>query len=139
MATGAEGTQCGPVRVLVVDDDPGVVGMVLYALRGRGFEASGVGDGLQALARLQREEFDAIVTDFQMPRLDGLALLREVRRMAHPPAVVVHSSRVDAATDALFRRAGAFRVLVKGGPLGDLLRSVQEACAAFRRTSACCA
>lgn len=118
----------GKGRVLVVDDDPELRQMVLYALQNRGYQADGAEDGLQALARLQRGTFDVVVTDFQMPRLDGLALLREVRRLEPPLPVVILTGFVDTSMEAVLRRAGAFRVLMKGGRLGDLVRTVEEAC-----------
>ncbi len=89
---------------------------VLCSLRHRGYDAEGVEDGTQTLARLERGRFDAVVTDVQMPGMDGLGLLRENRRLGHRVPVAVHSSSVDAAAEALFRRAVAFRMLRRGVP-----------------------
>lgn len=129
----------GRARVLVVDDDAGMRDFLRQLLRHRGYDAEGAENGVQALARLQDEPFDVVVTDYQMPSLDGLGLLREIQQMEHPPPVVVHSSGVDAATEALFRRAGVFRILAKGGPLEDLLQTVHAACAAARHPPVRCA
>jgi CheY-like chemotaxis protein len=126
-------------RVLVVDDDPGVREVIISALRSYGWGAAGAGDGLGALCRLQHEEFGAAVTDLQMPRLDGLALLREVRRMERPIPVVVQTSLLDEPLASRLRWAGAFQVLRKGGPLRNLVRSVEEACLRSRRDLARCA
>ncbi len=128
-----------PARILVVDDDPGVREVTIMALRNHGWQAEGAGDGLEALRRLQHQEFHVIVSDLQMPRLHGFALLREIRRMAHPLPVVVQTSVLDRHLKAQIHRAGAFRVLLKGGPLGDLVRSVEEACMASRDDPARCA
>ena len=113
--------------ILVVDDDPHVLGAVLLALRGRGYQAEGAEDGLQALHHLQHGEFDVVVTDLQMPRLDGLALLREMRRRGYSQPVVIQTTLLDSSLEVVLRRAGAFGVLMKGGPFGDLFRAVDEA------------
>lgn len=132
-----EDANAGKGRILVVDDDTGVREMILRVLRRRGYQAQGAVDGLQALARLQHGDFDAVVTDLQMPRLNGLALVREVHRMEALLPVVVHTAVVDPSLKALLYKAGAFRVLMKGGPVEDLLRSVEEACQASHDTRAC--
>lgn len=139
MAGVPERAQAQATRVLVVDDDPGVREVIIGALRSHGWRAAGAADGLDALRRLQHEEFGAVVTDLQMPRLDGLALLREVRRLEHPIPVVVPTSLLDKQVESRLRWAGAFQVLSKGGPLRDLVRSVEEACLPSRRDPARCA
>lgn len=123
-------------RILVVDDDPSIREVLLEALRSRGYQAEGAEDGLQALARLQHGPYDAIVTDFHMPRLDGLALLREVRRMRVPLRVIVQTGAWDPFLVSCLRQGGAFQVLPKGVPVGDLIRSVEQACRASREAPA---
>jgi CheY-like chemotaxis protein len=126
-------------RVLVVDDDPGVREVTIVALQKHGWQAEGAGDGLEALRCLQHREFDVVLTDLQMPRMDGLALLREVRRMEHLLPVVVQTSLLDKPLETRLRWAGAFQVLIKGGPLRDLVWSVERACLASRHDPARCA
>lgn len=115
-------------RILVVDDDPSLRETFLYALERRGFMTEGAEDGIQALIRLERGRFDVVVTDLQMPRLDGLGLLREIRWMESPPPVVVQSAVLTAPLELLLRQAGAFRVLTKGEGLNDMVETVAEAC-----------
>jgi len=139
MAAAPDAANARVTRVLIVDDDPGVREVTLLALHNRGWDAEGAADGLEALRRLQHGAFDVIVTDLQMPRMDGFALLREVRRMEHPLPVVVQTSLLDKTLEGQLRWAGAFRVLTKGGPLRDLVRSVEEACAASKTDPVRCA
>jgi CheY-like chemotaxis protein len=131
MAETAGERKAGAIRVLVVDDDSGALEMFLYALKKRGWYARGAADGLQALRRLQKEEFTVVVTDLQMPRMDGLALLREVRRTRRALPVVIQTTLLDRSLEQMLQQAGAFRVLMKGGPLGFLVQSVEEASMAF--------
>lgn len=126
-------------RILIVDDDPGVRQVVHYLLQTHGYDSEMAEDGLQALCLLQHEDFNAVVTDVQMPHLDGLGLLREICRMEHPPPVIVQSGALDDSLQTQLRKAGAFRLMVKGAPLGDLLRAVLEACSLCRNVPANCA
>lgn len=66
-------------RILVADDDEVLRNMLVETLQTLGYEAVGVGDGEEALLRIQKEEFDLAITDIRMPRLDGLAFLRKAR------------------------------------------------------------
>jgi CheY-like chemotaxis protein len=118
----------GPqVRILVVDDDPHAREATLAALRDRGHRVAGAEDGLQALQQLQRAQFQVVVTNIQMPRMDGLALLREIRRQAYPLRVVVRTALLDAALQEVLRRAGAASVIMKGEPMAALARAIEEA------------
>jgi CheY-like chemotaxis protein len=94
-------------RVLVVDDSPTQASEVRFLLEDAGFEVETASDGVEALAALDKQLPDLIVTDLQMPRMDGLALVKAVR-IDHPtvPIVLVtaHGSEEIAAA-AL--RAGA--------------------------------
>lgn len=139
MAVTAEQANAGRGRILVVDDDPRVRDTILRGLRNYGYQAEEAEDGLQALHHLQHGEFDLVVTDLQMPRLDGLALLREMRRRGYAQAVVIQTTLLDPSLEIILRRAGACGVLMKGGPVGELVRSVEEACQASKRPRAPCA
>jgi CheY-like chemotaxis protein len=113
-------------RILVVDDDPSIRLLVATCLAEEGFETQQAVDGADALAKLATGAYDAVVSDLQMPRLDGLSLLREIRRRGVAVPVIIHTARVDASIEAVLRRAGACRVLSKGR-LEELLLSVDEA------------
>ena len=130
MAAVMEQAKAETGRILVVDDDFGMRDGVLHGLEGCGYHVEGAEDGLQALEHLQHGDFDVVVTDLQMPRLDGLALLREIRRRRYRQAVVIQTTLLDTSLEFVLRRAGASGVLMKGGPLKELVRSVEEACRA---------
>jgi response regulator RpfG family c-di-GMP phosphodiesterase len=75
-------------RVLLVDDEPNVLTALRRALRGRGFDVSCAGSGAEALALLQREPVDAIVSDMRMPGMSGAEFLKASIALA-PDAVRV--------------------------------------------------
>lgn len=70
-------------RILVVDDDPVLLGLLVDTLTSIGYESVPATDGIQAVDILQKQEhrpFDLMITDVKMPKMDGVGLLRRVRR-----------------------------------------------------------
>ncbi len=102
-------------RLLVVDDALTVRELQRTILERAGFDVKVAGDGIEALAHLDNEEFDLVLTDVEMPRMDGFALTEHIR--AHPSlsnlAVLILTS---LASDTDRRRgmdAGADGYIVK--------------------------
>ena len=68
-------------RILLVEDDTETRMMLRMALQSADFFVRDVADGLDAIAAMQREKFDAVVLDIAMPRLDGIATLDALKVM----------------------------------------------------------
>jgi two-component system cell cycle response regulator len=66
-------------RILVVDDNPSNLELILYLLRSFGHDAQGAIDGLAALEALRSGAFDIVLSDILMPHMDGFELLRQLR------------------------------------------------------------
>jgi diguanylate cyclase (GGDEF)-like protein len=88
------------LRVLIAEDEPTQRMMLKRTLERAGYEVEAVSDGAQALARLREQEFAMLVTDWDMPGLDGGSLCREVRcaSIAHYVYIVILTSH-DLADD----------------------------------------
>jgi diguanylate cyclase (GGDEF)-like protein len=117
-------------RVLVVDDARTVRRLLSGFLRRAGYQVLAAGDGEEALARLSQRPIDVVITDLNMPRLNGLDLLAAVRRMDQPPEVIIltgtHAEDIQAAVRAL--RLGAHDYLTKPpGTLDEVALAVQRA------------
>jgi two-component system, NtrC family, response regulator HydG len=99
-------------RVLVVDDNPEMARMLCDGL-GEEYEAVAVSSGRQAIDRVSREPFDAVVTDLRMPDADGLEVLAASRAAApeRPVIVMTAFSAVDSAVESI--RRGAHHYLTK--------------------------
>ena len=100
-------------RVLVVDDEQSLRKVLAATLQREGYEVQVAADGEEALAALDRDGADVVVTDLVMPKMDGLSLLRKVV-VSHPdvPVIVVTAhGRVDSAVEAM--KAGAFDFVTK--------------------------
>ena len=100
-------------RVLVVDDIAAVGVSVARVLSAVGFSVECVTTGEEALAMLKDESFDAIVSDIQMPGLDGIAVLRAVRErdLDVPVLLMTGQPAIDTARRAI--EYGAIRYLLK--------------------------
>ena len=115
-----------PSRVLVVDDETAIVGVESEILRVAGFTVTGVRHPREALAQAA-EDFDAVVTDFRMPELDGLSLFQQLRRR-NPRLVgvlVTGFGSVKLVQTAM--RAGFAAILLKPFPLDRLTTALQRA------------
>ncbi|MEO5332684.1 MAG: response regulator [Magnetococcus sp. YQC-5] len=67
-------------KILVVDDSPVIRGMILMALRSHGFMAEAVEHGLAALAKLNEKKFHLLITDYEMPHMNGVELCLKIRQ-----------------------------------------------------------
>ena len=130
----ARETQAGAIRILVVDDDLYARQAMMEGLQSRGYEVRGADDGLQALQHLRQERFDLVITDIQMPRMDGVALLREICRNDYAP-VIVQTTLVDGYLQEVLHRAGASGVLVKGESVVELVHLVHALCRTCEESS----
>jgi CheY-like chemotaxis protein len=128
-----------PPLVLIADNDVGVNALLADILADRGLTCESVHDGEAAWARLQAGGVDVLVTDLDMPRLDGRELIRRLSQLSVCPATVVISGFMDRDFEAtLDRHPGVRHVLRK--PF-DVLRFADLVAAAVPRaegpTSSC--
>jgi len=113
-------------RILVVDDKPNMRSLFAKILRGLG-EVVTVDGGLPAIALLETEPFDVVISDIRMPDLDGSELLRRVRKMPAPPEFILMTgyATVETAVEAL--RLGAYDYLTKPFDPDDARAVVERA------------
>lgn len=117
-------------RVLVVDDDPGIVDVVSYALRTDGFEVDSVQSGEEALRAADEADYDLIVLDLMLPGLSGTEVCRRLRENEHTVPIVMLTAK-DAELDrVLGLELGADDYVVKPFSLRELVSRVR---AIFRR------
>jgi len=87
----------GKTRILVADDDPQMRRLIRSILERDGFEVTEAADGLDALEALEAHPVDLVVLDIDMPRLDGLGVLEELRARVKTSSVpvIVLTARTD--------------------------------------------
>ncbi len=113
-------------QVLVVDDEEIARTNLEYILRKEGHQVSTAANGLEALEKVKAQEFDVILTDLKMEKMDGIQLLESVKQMApHTEIIMVTGyATVSSAVDAL--KKGAAHYLSKPIKLEELRATVRE-------------
>jgi HD-like signal output (HDOD) protein len=117
-------------RILFVDDEPQILEGLRDALRGRRREwrVTVAGSGDAALAELARERHDVVISDLQMPGMDGGTLLAQVRDLQPDTVRILLSAH--AAVEAVARAApAAHRLLAKPCDVAELTRVIERSCA----------
>jgi DNA-binding NtrC family response regulator len=116
----------GP-RVLIVDDEAELVSALVERLNLRGFRATGVTAGSEALERLATEPCDVVLLDVKMPGLGGLAVIQRIKA-EHPGLHVILLTGHGSAQDATVGMdLGAFDYLMKPVKIADLVRILHAA------------
>jgi chemotaxis protein histidine kinase CheA/ActR/RegA family two-component response regulator len=115
-------TAARPAPILVVDDSLSVRRVSARHLRGLGLEVEEASDGLEALGRLRARSYRMVLTDLEMPNLDGFDLLAELGRMGMLAAlpVVVSSTKADPETRRRVLGLGARAFVAKPAGADEL-------------------
>jgi len=118
-----------PAHILVADDEAGIRRLVARTLERAGFTVTCVADGSAALARIDAEWFDLLVTDLIMPETEGLETIMRLRQ-THPdlPIIAISGGNPRGPGDflAMAQILGAKAILRKPFECDDLLATVQR-------------
>lgn len=107
-------------RILVIDDEPMIVGLISEALTKYGETVQTASNGEDGLKMLEDSSYDIIVTDMCMPDLDGESVIRYIRSSNHSATPVIGIS----GTPCLFKKADCDAVLSKPFQLRELFETV---------------
>lgn len=86
-----------PLRILVIDDEPAMIGAVAALVGSVGHRVSAAYDGHEALRRFDADRPDLVILDLAMPGLDGIAVCEEIRRRGSTPIIVLSGEGEEAA------------------------------------------
>ena len=115
-------------HILAVDDSPSMRDMVRIALMGAGFKVTPAGDGVEALEIARKGNFDLVLSDVNMPRMDGISLIRALRGEAaykHTPILMLTTeSSVERKREG--KDAGATGWIVKPFDPAQLVATMQR-------------
>ena len=114
--------------ILTVDDSPSMRQMVRLTLSGAGYDIIEAGDGRDALGKLAGRDVHMVVTDLNMPNMDGLALIRELRGMPsfRGTPILFLTTESDEGKKLEARQAGATAWITKPFKQEQLLAVVKK-------------
>ncbi|ADQ46895.1 response regulator receiver protein [Caldicellulosiruptor kronotskyensis 2002] len=113
-------------KILVVDDSPVVKKIVTTTLVKKGFEVKEALDGVAALEILLSEKIDLVITDLNMPKMDGLQLTREIRKNPMYKRIPVIMLTTNPSEEQKALEAGANLYLKKPVTSEELISHVQK-------------
>ena len=116
-------------QIVTCDDETHIVRAIQLKLSLAGFNVRTGRDGQEAWELIQKSPPDLLITDYQMPRLDGLSLCRQLRRnpLTHDlPIILLTAKGFELDWDDLKRELGLARVMIKPFSPRELLLTVQQ-------------
>ncbi len=113
-----------PLRILLIDDEPNIIGTLAPLLHARGYEVLTAMNGRTAIAIIDRDRPDLIVLDLGLPDIDGVDLCREIRS-AHAMPIVVLSARGAEGDKVRALDAGADDYVTKPFSAEELLARIR--------------
>jgi len=115
-------------NVLVVDDSNSIRDMVSFTLKSAGFQTVEAKDGLEGLSKAQSGKFDLVISDVNMPNMDGIELCGELRKLPNFKFTPILMLTTESSTDMKMRgkAAGATGWLVKPFNPDKLLATIKR-------------
>src|SRR5438093_10026700 len=113
------------MRILVIEDEPRILGFLARGLEAEGFAVDAARNGGEGLKRARRDSYDLVLLDLLLPGLDGLSVLHELNRARPELPVVIVSARSDLPTKLRGFGLGAADYLAKPFSLDELVARVR--------------
>ena len=113
-------------EILLIDDEPELKQVLEELLTEAGFKVTSAADGAEGLDHLARTSFDVVVCDVRLPKVDGLTLLRRVRRDHPTTEVILMTAFADVAAAVLALKEGAYDYLTKPFDADELLMQLRR-------------
>ena len=113
-------------HIVVVDDEPAIRSALTELLEGDGYSVTPAEDGVAAVEAMAERPADVVVTDLQMPRMDGMQLLKKLRETAKDVPVIVVTSLQDLSSAVTAMRSGAEDYMTKPVDFDALLVTIER-------------
>lgn len=113
--------------VLVVDDEQEYLDIMAERLEARGYKVEKAGNGMEALDKIDGASYDAIVMDFMMPGMDGLATLKKIRAVRPDLQVILLTGHATVQSGVEAIKLGALDFLEKPAEIERLTEMIQKA------------
>jgi CheY-like chemotaxis protein len=120
-------------RILLVEDNIALSGVICFNLTRAGYPVTAVSNGREAIDALHRGHFDLVLSDQQMPKMTGIQLCEHVREMpehVHMPFILLTAKCMEIDVAKLRQRLGVSMALPKPFSPSELLTCIEESLAA---------
>ena len=114
-------------RILLVDDDPGLLRLLSIRLRAEAYDVEAVESAHKALASVSRFIPDLVITDLRMDKMDGIGLLKELQTRSPGLRVVIMTAHGTIPDAVVATQGGAFGFLTKPIDKDELMITVEKA------------
>ncbi len=114
------------MRILFADDESHLQQLMRADLTRRGYNVTVCGDGLQAVAALEKESFDCLIVDIDMPGMTGIEVIERARELRPEIEAVVMTGKPSQETAIRALRSQAFDYLTKPCPLAEISRMLDR-------------
>lgn len=117
----------GAAKLLIVDDEKDLLQLLVKRLTRKGYEVSSAGSAEVALSLLKKDYFDVAIFDIRLPKMDGITLLKETKKIQSDIEIIVLTGHgtIETAIEAM--KFGAYDYLTKPYDLADLEITIQKA------------
>lgn len=114
-------------RILVADDDPLSLELTVELLRDEGYDVDLVSNGMEAIAMVQQKDYEIVITDLAMPKMNGMEVLAHLSEH-HPDTTVIMLTGVGTIENAVeAMKRGAFDYLTKPAKIDEILMVLNRA------------
>jgi len=123
---------CDKAKILLVEDNVALSGVVCFNLTRAGYQVTAVRDGREAMDAIQRGRFDLVLSDQQMPKMTGIQLCEHIREMpdyANTPFILLTAKCMELDVAKLRQRLGMSAALPKPFSPTELLTCIEESLA----------
>jgi len=117
----------GKIRVLIADDEKNFARVLKTELGREGHSTDVASHGREALDKLKDQEFDVLILDLKMPKLGGMEVLKEVKKMALPPEVILLTGHGTIPTAVEAMKLGAYTYVTKPCKTAELNLLIRKA------------
>lgn len=113
-------------RILIIDDEKPIRDSLKMVLDEEGYSTETAGDGEEGLQKIETENFDIVITDIKMPKLDGIQLLEKASKISPDTFFMIMTAYASVKTAIEALRHGAFDYLIKPVEFDDVIIRIQR-------------
>lgn len=113
------------MKILIVEDDKDISKAIVKVLKLENYQVEAVYDGMMALDYLDYEEYDGVILDIMMPKLDGVSVVKEMRKRGDKTPVIMLTAKSEVSDKVTGLDAGADDYLTKPFSMKELLARVR--------------